>query len=149
MNLLERLRRSLEGSDDHQSRDPDHAHRLAAAVLLLEMEHADHSYDRAERVEIERQLQEFFGLNAEDVAALIESAQAQSDEAVSLHAFLRALNEGLDVRAKREVLEMLWRVAYADRYLDSHEEAFLRQIADLLYLPHREFIQAKLAVLGG
>lgn len=148
MNLFEQLRDSLEGRGGQQRGDPEHARRLAAAVLLLEMEHADHSYDPTERTEVERQLQSFFGLAVDEVSALIASAESSNEEAVSLHAFLRVLNEAFDPEAKREVLEMLWRVAYADRHLDAHEEHFLRQIADLLYLPHREFIQAKLAVLG-
>jgi uncharacterized tellurite resistance protein B-like protein len=46
------------------------------------------------------------------------------------------------------VLEMLWRVAYADRHLDAHEEHLLRELAELLYLPHSEFIRAKLTVTG-
>lgn len=149
MNLLDRLRATLEDSSSSESRDPAHARRLAAAVLLLEMEHVDHAYEPDERAEIEQQLQSFFDLDAEEVAALIASAESESGEAVSLHAFLRALNDGLDPEGKREVLEMLWRVAYADRHLDAREEHFLRQIADLLHLPHREFIKAKLAVLGG
>jgi uncharacterized tellurite resistance protein B-like protein len=38
---------------------------------------------------------------------------------------------------------MLWQVAYADGSLDPYEEALVRKIADLIYVPHREFIQAK------
>lgn len=148
MNLLERLRNSLEQGGGRDQSDPSHGRRLAAAVLLLELEHADQRRDQSERAEIQRQLQRFFDLDADEVAALLESAESRSDESVSLHSFLRALNEGFDPSAKREVLEMLWRVAYADRHLDAHEESFLRQIADLLYLPHSEFIRAKLTVLG-
>lgn len=149
VKLLERLRSTLASEGDGQGSDPVYARHLAAAVLLLEMEHADHSYEPAERAEIERQLQTFFDLAADEVAGLIASAESQSGETVSLHGFLQALNDGLDPSGKREVLEMLWRVAYADRHLDAHEEHFLRKIADLLHLPHREFIKAKLAVLDG
>lgn len=146
MNLLERIRETLTTGRDENG-DPEHAVRLAAAVLLLEMEHTDHSYEPAERAEVERQLRDFFDLNFDEVAALIEVAEAEGSEAVSLHGFLRALNDGLDREHKRAVLEMLWRVAYADRHLDAREEGFLRQVADLLHLPHREFIKAKLAVI--
>ena len=44
---------------------------------------------------------------------------------------------------KVSVVEMLWQVAYAEGRLDPYEEALVRKIADLIYVPHREFIQAK------
>lgn len=148
MNLLDRIRASLAGGGDTEADDPEHTLRLAAAVLLLEMEHADHSYEATERSEIERQLREFFELDADEVAELIASAEHKAGDNVSLHGVLRALNDSLPPERKRQVLEMLWRVAYADQHLDAKEEHLLRKIADLLHLPHREFIKAKLAVLG-
>ena len=40
----------------------------------------------------------------------------------------------------------MWQVAYADGHLDHYEEHLIRRVADLLYVEHRDFIQAKLAV---
>jgi uncharacterized tellurite resistance protein B-like protein len=40
----------------------------------------------------------------------------------------------------------MWRVAFADRRLDKYEEAQIRKIADLLYVPHKDFIRTKLRV---
>jgi uncharacterized tellurite resistance protein B-like protein len=34
-------------------------------------------------------------------------------------------------------------VALADREIHHHEEALVRRLADLLHVPHREFIRAK------
>lgn len=145
MNLLEKLRNSL-GGDPAADEDPEHRLRLAAAVLLLEVEHADHVYEPTERAEIERQLKAHFGLDDDEVAALLASAEPEARESVSLHGFLRALNGGLSMPEKRRVLEMLWRVAYADERLDPHEEHLLRHLSELLHMPHSEFIKAKLAV---
>ena len=44
---------------------------------------------------------------------------------------------------------MLWRVAYADGCLDPYEEALVRKIADLIYVPHRDFIRTKHRVRDG
>jgi len=38
---------------------------------------------------------------------------------------------------------MLWQIAYADACLDRYEEALVRKIAELIHVPHREFMQAK------
>lgn len=145
MNLLEKLRDSF-GGDAVTEEDSEHRLQIAAAVLLLEMEHADHVYDPAERTEIECQLKAHFDLDDDEAAALLAAAEPEAREAVSLHGFLQALNEGLSMPEKRRVLEMLWRVAYADDSLDPHEEHLLRHLSELLYMPHSEFIKAKLAV---
>jgi uncharacterized tellurite resistance protein B-like protein len=36
-------------------------------------------------------------------------------------------------------------VAAADGRIDAHEEHLLRKLADLLYIPHADYIRAKLA----
>jgi uncharacterized tellurite resistance protein B-like protein len=38
---------------------------------------------------------------------------------------------------------MLWRVAYADGRVDPHEDALVRKVADLLYLPQAAYVKAK------
>ena len=38
---------------------------------------------------------------------------------------------------------MMWRVAMADSALSRYEEHVIRKVADLLYVPHGDFITAK------
>lgn len=145
MNLLERLKSGFSTASGEVA-DPEHDVQIAAAVLLLAIEHADNEHTDDERIEIVRQLQDYFQLDADEVDTLIAAAEPRAEAAVSLHRFLQELNNHLDYAQKRRVLEMLWRVAYADQSLDVHEEVLMREIAELLYLPHSEFIKSKLAV---
>lgn len=147
MVLLDRLRQALGTAGDTVAQ-PEQARHIAAAVLMLEMAHADSRHDSVEQVEIGRQLQAQFGLSADESAELIAEAQAKADESVSLYRYLKVLNEAMSLADKRRVLEMLWRVAYADKQLDPQEEHLMRELAELLYLPHSEFIRAKLRVTG-
>lgn len=147
MGLLQQLKQAIY-PEASQVRDPERAKRIAAAVLLLEMAHADNNHRPSEYAEIRRQLQRHFSLTASQTEELIEAARARAHHAVSLHDYLRTLNAGLQETEKRQVLEMLWHVAYADRELDPQEEHLLRELAELMYLPHEQFIQAKLTVLG-
>jgi uncharacterized tellurite resistance protein B-like protein len=48
----------------------------------------------------------------------------------------------MDERAR--IVGMLWKVSSADGHIDAHEEHLVRKVADLLYVPHARFIQAKL-----
>ena len=41
------------------------------------------------------------------------------------------------------MVELLWRVAYADGNLDKYEEHLVRRIADLIHVPHSVFIRMK------
>ncbi|WP_158583357.1 TerB family tellurite resistance protein [Salinisphaera sp. Q1T1-3] len=147
MGLFDRLKDAIQPAAGGQ-RDPVRAQRIAAAVLLLEMAHADNNHDAAEYDEIRRQLKTHFGLTDGEVEELIVAAAPEAESAVSLYQYLKTLNEGLDEHEKREVLEMLWRVAYADDELDAQEEVLLRELADLLYLSHEQFLRAKFAVTG-
>ncbi|HLQ85568.1 MAG TPA: TerB family tellurite resistance protein [Salinisphaeraceae bacterium] len=147
MALLDRLKQAL-GESRGAPADPEQARRIAAAVLLLAMAHADTKKSQAEYSTMRAQLQTQFGLSEQETDELIATASDQARESVSLYPYLKALNDGMPMEEKRQVLAMLWHVAYADRHLDPHEEYLMRELADLLHLPHREFIRTKLAVLG-
>lgn len=146
MGLFDRLKEAMHSEGG--ARDPLRAQQIAAAVLLLEMAHVDNDHDPAEYEEIRRQLKTHFRLDDGEVEELMTAAAPEARDAVSLYDYLKQLNDGLDAAEKREVLEMLWRVAYADQKLDAHEEQLLRDVADLLYLPHEDFIKTKFAVTG-
>ena len=60
---------------------------------------------------------------------------------------IRLLGEDLllyrDLTEKKEVVELLWRIAFADSRIEPHEEYQVRKIANLLHVPHADFIDAK------
>jgi len=45
---------------------------------------------------------------------------------------------------KLKVIEHLWDVALADNKIDKYEEHMVRKIADLIFVEHKDFINAKL-----
>lgn len=148
MQLFEQLKNALAPTEDTAQRDPAYAQRIAAAVLMLEIAHADNIHADVEYQTIRSELKRCFDLDSAAVEELLSAAQPEADAAASLYDFFKILNGGLDANEKREVIEMLWQVAYADQEIAADEEALLRRIADLLYLSHSDFIRAKLAVLG-
>ena len=44
---------------------------------------------------------------------------------------------------KLRVVQMMWQMVFADGEKDHYEEHLIRQVAELLYLSHSEFIQAR------
>jgi uncharacterized tellurite resistance protein B-like protein len=93
-----------------------------------------------------RALQRRFSLSSAETEELAKLAEQEAGDAVSLYQFTALINRHFAASDKVRVIEMLWQVAYADGKLDRYEEALVRKIAELIHVPHRDFIQAKLRV---
>ena len=127
----------------HESpRDP-HALPRAAAALLLEMAVTAEGGDEVELDVVHQAMATTFAMAPAELAALVEEAHQARRESVSLHEFTRGLRPGLDAGQRAELVEWLWRVALADARLAKHEELMVRRVADLLSVPHGEFIRRK------
>lgn len=116
----------------------------AAALLMLEIAQADDEFDETERAAIKQHLEQVFGLSALHCDELLAAAEQESAELLSIQGLTRLLVDELSEVERYNLMQQLWRVAYADGRLDHYEEHMLRRISDLLYLPHSAFIQAKL-----
>ncbi len=137
--------RKLLGNTQAPPEDRDARQRIAMAVLLLECARADFDRSETEMTVVREALAGYFGIDHAALASLLDEASEEARRAVSLHDYVAQLNAGLQPGDKLELIAMLWRVAYADGHLDPQEEALLRRLADLLYVPHRDYIAAKLA----
>ena len=118
--------------------------RIAAALLLIEIGQADNEWQDSEVQTIVSRLATLFDLDRQAAEALFQEARQRDAEHVSLHPTLKIINEHFTPEQKQQVITDCWRVAFADGVLDHYEEHQIRRIAELLYLPHSKFIQAKL-----
>lgn len=122
--------------------------QIATAVLLLEVSAADHEVDEREEREILRSLESAFGLSPEETAEIVGVAGSRSAASVSLYDFTRLVDRSLSKANKATVIELLFRVAYADGWLAGEEEHIIRKVATLLHVEHPAFIAAKLRAKG-
>jgi uncharacterized tellurite resistance protein B-like protein len=123
--------------------DIEHALRVATAVLLIEVVRADFIVEPDEQRRLRQLLEQQFGLPQNELDALLEEAESDADRLVSIQHVTRLLNEHYDHAMKRRVVEMMWRLVYADGEKSHYEEHLIRQVADLLYLSQTEFVQAR------
>ena len=123
--------------------DLEHALRVATAVLLVEVTRADFSVELSERQRLRQLLEQQFELSVEELDALLEQAEADADRLVSIQHITRLLNQHYDHAMKLRVIQMMWHMVYADGEKDHYEEHLIRQVADLLYISHSEFMQAR------
>ena len=141
--LTELFDTSLGREAEQPAESREHGIQLATALLLVEVARADYATDLTEDEEIVALLRTSFALDDAELALLVEEARAESDHSASLQAFTRTLHEQLSVSEKHRVIEMLWRVAFADLHLDKHEDHLVRKVAGLLYVSHGDMIRIR------
>lgn len=134
------------GQIEDRAQDSEHRLQVATAALLVEIARADFHIEDQELDRISKALQAKFQLSVDEVQALMALATQEAKQAVSYYEFTSLINKEFSFDEKVKVIELMWQVAYADDYLQKHEEALIRKIADLLYIPHSDFIATKLRV---
>lgn len=123
--------------------------QLATAALLVEISRADHEIKAEERRVISDAVRKTFDLSEQDTEAIVAFAEEEAQTATSTHQFTNLIDKHFSLEQKIQITELLWRVAFADANKDRHEEHLIRRISDLLHVPHREFIEAKIRARGG
>lgn len=118
--------------------------QLACAALLIEIARADTSQDGVEVATLRKVMQQQFTLDDAAMDELVQLAEVESDMSTSLYEFTQLINDEFSADEKYLLMCWMWQVAYADGEIDKYEEHLIRKIGDLLYIPHQQFIKAKL-----
>ncbi|MEM9056860.1 MAG: TerB family tellurite resistance protein, partial [Pseudomonadota bacterium] len=150
LNAFRKFIDSLQTAGDAPVSEADHekALRVATTALLVELSRADFGDTQIEDEVILGLLERGFSLDAAAARAMLEEADGEAKRAVSLQEFTSMLHEHMTPGDKLDVIEMLWRVAYADDKLDPNEEYLVRKLADLLYVSHTDLIRLRNKVAG-
>ena len=122
---------------------------LASAALLIEVARADFEITPEELARLIGLLATTFDMSPADVELVTQQASDQVENAVSLHDFTRVINEHCSPEERNELIGLMWEVAAADEDLSKYEDHLIRRVADLLYVPHQEFIRLKHQALTG
>ena len=147
--MIERIRQYFDrhfpspGLRSGSGDQTDHGYQVACAALLIEMTRADFEVDAVEREEVNTLVIRHFGLSEAEAAELTELAELEVRHATSLYQFTGLINSHFEADQKAHLIRMLWDVACADGRIDRYEDHLVRKIADLIHVPHSEFIRAK------
>lgn len=138
--------KNLDPSDTMDENAKLKTYELAGAALMVELMQSDHQLDERETAEFMSVLEETFKLDHKDIEEITELAKQEVHEATSLYEFTRLINDNYQYEDKVKLIENLWRLAFADEKLDKYEESMIRQVAELIYVSHSDFIQSKLKI---
>ena len=122
---------------------------VAVCALLLEVAYSDDEFSDEERVKLSETIKNNFNLSDEEARELIEAAEKERQKSVDLWHFSDLINDKYSNEEKMELLELLWKIVYADNVLDKHEDYLMHQLSNLLRLDNRQLIAAKLKAMAG
>ena len=128
------------------SASKSHRLQLASAALMIELLKTDRRIDARETDMFKKILMNTFTLSDKELSDVIQLAEKEAQQSVSLYDFTSLINEGYGYEEKLLLIENLWRVALADEHLDKYEEQLIRKTTDLIYVSHSDFIKTKLKV---
>ncbi len=134
--------------DDDRGALDDSQVKTATAVLLFHAIAIDGVADKTERERIHTILQEHYKLSDQEVAVLLHDAEEREQQAVDLYRFTSVLRDRLSLDEKREIIEMMWRLVYADGELDPLEDNLIWRTSELLAVPARDRMELKKLVLN-
>lgn len=123
---------------------PQHSIELATAALLIEVVRIDRDMQPSERDAVLRAVHEKFGLSGAEADELLRLAEEEMQRSTDYYQFTSLINARFTQEQKQRVIELMWRVAYADDVLSAHELHLMRKIAGLLHVPDGDYIAAKL-----
>jgi uncharacterized tellurite resistance protein B-like protein len=140
-DLFDNLMPPPPGSNEQAA---EHALQLATAVMLVEVMRADASFHAGEREAVHAALREKFALADDEAARLADLAEATAHQATDLYTFTSRIDERFGMEQKIRMIELMWRIAYADGHLSDHERHVMWRIADLLHVPQGAYVHARM-----
>ena len=126
-----------------EEKSKDNSIQKSICSLMIEVAYADNQLDESELKVMANSLSKL-DIQEGEIQEIVDATLAKSKESISFYEHTRILNDQLDYDQKKEVLNSVWAIAFADGEMDKHEEHLIRRIADLLYLNHKDFIITKL-----
>lgn len=142
--MIRLIKKLFPDSQAPESNQPgtDDIHVICIA-LLVATANADHTLEAEEIARIEQLAQQKWAKDAEHGRWLLEEAHKRQADATSLYEFTSLINTHLSPEEKYQLVLAMWEIAYADGELDRYEEHIIRRVADLIYVEHGQFMQAK------
>lgn len=113
-------------------------HRLAVAAILVHIVAVDGVVTADEKRRLREVLAKHYELSTEATEALVEEAGRRDDEAVDLYAFTSVLKRELDEDGRREVVELMWEMVYADGEVSEFEDNVVWRVAELIGISTRD-----------
>jgi uncharacterized tellurite resistance protein B-like protein len=128
--------------------DSEQTKQLAAVALMIEIIAVDDEQHETEKMMLRQVLAKQFNIANQAADELIQHAEQAHESATDFYHFTAEINDHFDADEKIDLIESLWQLAWADQHIHELEQHVIRRLANLLHVSHKDFIAAKLRVVG-
>jgi len=144
INTIQSLLKKHLPSNPDAGHDAERALQVATAALLMEVAAADAEISVAEHQQIKRIVEEIYAVSPDEAREICRLAERQADHVTSLFPFTRLITSECSLEDRIEIVHRLWEITFLDGKVHTHEEHLVRKVAELLYVPHSQFIRGKI-----
>lgn len=123
--------------------------QLAAAALLFHVIAVDGVVLPEEREKLSTLLSGHFDLDKASVAQLLTAAETADKEAIDLYGFTSIIKRNLDTPDRERIVEMMWKLVYADGAIHEFEDNVIWRVAELLGVSSKARINLKIRARNG
>ena len=120
-----KLFKNLFKTKEIEEESKDSSIQKSICSLMIEVAYADNQLDESELKAMANSLSKL-DIEKEEIQEIVDATLAKSKESISFYEHTRILNDQLDYDQKKEVLNSVWAIAFADGEMDKHEEHLIR-----------------------
>lgn len=142
LNAIRRLISEVAG-DPRAHHDAADETQLAVAALLFHLVAVDGVVTAEEQDTLKRLLAGRFDLDNAATEALLTAGERADEEAVDFYGFTSLLKSRLSEGQRERIIEMMWRLVYADGSVGEFEDNMVWRVAELLAVPTQTRIRLK------
>lgn len=142
LNAIRRFITDVAGKPEAHDDAADET-QIAVAALLAHVIAVDGTVTDDERAALKRLVAARFGLDDVAAEALLAEGARADEEAVDFYSFTSVLKERLGDGQRERIIEMMWRLVYADGKVDEFEDNLVWRVAELLAVPTQTRIRLK------
>ncbi len=146
--MIDAIRRFFADMSERREHTPigEEELRVAVAALLFRVIAIDGEVTEEERAALAAVLKRHFDLDPDETRSLVETARSAEAEAVDLYGFTSVLTARLEAADRERIIEMMWRMVYADGHVDEFEDNVVWRVAELIGVSTQARIRLKQAV---
>ncbi|MEW6516444.1 MAG: TerB family tellurite resistance protein [candidate division FCPU426 bacterium] len=142
MSILQQLTKLV--TDQPKTSDPQMTYRVALGALLTLVAGADGLVTDQERAAKRMILAQRGFTDPEEQRQILTAGKQALETQLDWHGFTWEINQTFTYPDRVRLVQDLFRVAWADSELAHDEVETIRKIAALMWVDHKDFIQAKL-----
>ena len=118
---------------------------IMIAALLIHAAKIDNNYSTAEKTLIKKSIITLNSISEHEAEQILIKAEKEEQNSNHLIGFTGKIKKN-SMEFRLNIIEMLWKIVYSDKTIDSYESNLIRRVCGLLYVSDRDSGMIKIKV---